>query len=116
MTDSVGPTSRTLPYCLLGASAILLTLQVWHFAQWKSAFEMRHTQGERVSYYLEHLPFGLGGLGTTNLTLLSAAVGAVACAIAFLGGRHHVGPVRATSIGLVALNALLVLWYLFTLM
>lgn len=116
MTTSIEKLGRTLPYTFLGASVVLVGLQLWDVAQWSSAWDQGHTQSERVSYYLTHLPLGLGQLGAISLTWLSAACGALGCAAAIVASRRVVGAVRIGAGALAGLNALLALWYLFSLM
>ncbi|MBA2292691.1 MAG: hypothetical protein H0W15_09575 [Gemmatimonadales bacterium] len=113
------PPHRALPaaaYALGGVSGLLLALQIWTIALWSAAFAAASTQGERVDYYLAHFPLGLGRLGASNLTWLSAGVGTVGFVAAVVAARRLTGAGRALSIGLAVANAVLVLWYGFTMM
>jgi hypothetical protein len=101
---------------LLVTSATLFTVQVWDIRRWIKAFDLGNTQAERVAIYLQRLPLGLGQLGTFALTWLSILCGATALIAAFVGSRHASRPARAVGMALVCCNALLVIWYLFSLM
>ena len=116
MTDpNVSAAPRTA-YALFGVSAALLAFQLWIVALWRIAFNTSYNQGERVQYYLAHLPFGLGRYGTFNVTWVSAGVGLVALITALVAARSLRDPWRPLAFTLAGANALLILWYLFTLM
>lgn len=106
-------TSRT---ALCSASAVLLAAQLWIVAQWAVASLAATGQEERVRYFLTHLPLGLGNLGAANVTWFSVAVGTVGLVAAAVAARGLHGRRWKLAIGLVAANAILVLWYLFTMM
>ena len=103
-------------FALCGASAALLAIQLWIVAQWAAAFSAVTGQEERVRYFLTHLPLGLGGLGAANLTWLSATVGMAGVSAAVVAARRLRGAGHVLSVGLAGGNAVLVLWYLFTMM
>ncbi len=108
--------SRISPIALCGASVVLLAIQLWIVTQWAVAFSAATSQEERLRYFLTHLPLGLGGLGTANLTWLSAAVGTAGLVAAAVAVRRLRGVGQVLSVGLAGANAVLVLWYLFTMM
>lgn len=110
---------RPLPasaYALGGVSVLLLALQVWTITLWSAAFAAASTQSERVRYFLAHFPLGLGRLGARNLTCLSIVVGTIGFVAAVVAARRLHGAGRTLGIGLAVANAVLVLWYAFTLM
>ena len=116
MTDPTGRVSPTTAYVLGGLSALLLAFQLWIVAQWWAVIDEGSTQAELVARFHARLPFGMGALSTTSVTLLAAGAGAVGVAAALAAARGSSGALRALCRGLGAANALLVLWYLFTLM
>ena len=83
---------------------------------WLQAFDLGHSQAERVAIYVAAMPAFLAHLGSLRSTLLFALFGAlgVACGVpaAFRGKR----PLAILGWVAVAANGLFVLWYLFTLM
>lgn len=97
-------------------SALLLALQLLIFAWWVTAFSAEKSHVETVRSFLAQLPFGLGRLSAANLTRLTAAMGLVGFATALLGARHLRDGWRSWAVGMAVANALLVLWYLFTMM
>jgi hypothetical protein len=101
---------------LLIASCGLLGLQVWNILRWARAFDRGSTQAERVNLYLHEFPLLMGELGTSTLTWLSLLLAVISLVTAFAAGRLLAGTARAATLVLVAVNAMLVLWYLFTLM
>ena len=116
MTDAADRQFPTVAYLLGGLCALLLAIQLWVIAQWSAAFDAGTTQAERVALFHDALPLGLGAMSTTGFTLFCAALGAVGVAAALVAARGIAGVGRALCLGLGALNALLVLWYLFTLL
>jgi len=116
MANHLVRSSPISAFALCGASAALLAIQLWIVAQWAGAFSAVSVQEERVRYFLTHLPLGLGGLGAANLTWLSAAVGMAGVLAAVVAARRLRGAGHVLSVGLAGANAVLVLWYLFTMM
>lgn len=107
---------RRAAVALVVASCALLGLQAWNILRWARAFDRGSTQAERVNLYLHEFPLGLGELGTSTLTWLSVLLAAISLGTAFAAGRLLAGTARAATLVLVVVNAILVLWYLFTLM
>ena len=116
MTNPMVRASPSSARALCSMSVVLLAIQLWTIAQWSAAFSAAPTQDARVRDFLTHLPLGLGRLGATNMTALSAAVGRVGLVAAVVAARSLHGAERALGIGLAAANALLVLWYVFTML
>jgi hypothetical protein len=117
--DMMTPPERTVStfgYALCGLSVLLLACQVWLIAVWLIAVGARITQSERAAYFLNHLPFSLGQLGAFNVTVLSAAVGVVGAIAGLLAARGLRDTARRVSVGGATANAVLVVWYLFTMM
>ena len=117
--EAVRPNLRSKPAkaaLLLVSSSILLAIQLGNIALWSGAFDQGHSQEERVAIYLQNLPVGLGQLGTSHLTWLYILCGALSLGAALLSARLFRGVLRAASWGLMGINALLVCWYLFSLM
>lgn len=100
---------------LLMTSATLFTLQIWNIKGWFQAFNLGNTQTERVAIYLQRLPFGLGQLGTFSLTWLLILCGVLGLACAVPASRVP-GMSRVLAVILIVVNAVVVLWLLFTLM
>lgn len=100
---------------LLMTSAALFTLQIWNIRRWFQAFNLGNTQTERVAIYLQRLPFGVGQLGTFALTWLLILCGVLGLACAVPVSRVH-GMSRVLAVILIAVNTVVVLWLLFTLM
>ena len=107
---------RRAAAALVVASCALLGLQAWNILRWARAFDRGSTQAERVNLYLHEFPLGLGELGTSTLTWLSVLFAAISLGTAFAAGRLLAGTARAATLVLVVVNAILVLYYLFTLM
>jgi hypothetical protein len=107
---------RPAAVVLLVTSCGLLGLQVWNILRWAQAFDRGSTQAERVNLYLHELPLGIGELGTSALTWLPLLCAAISLVTAFVAGRLLARTARAATLVLVGVNAILVLWYLFTLM
>ena len=113
--------AATRPYrrtavALLVASCALLGLQVWNILHWVQAFDRGSTQAERVNLYLHGFPLGMGELGTSALTWISLLLAAIGLVAAFAVGWLLGGTARAATLVLVGVNAILALWYVFTLM
>jgi hypothetical protein len=106
--------TQALAWCLL--SATLFAFQLSIMAHWATAFHAGSSQAERVSYFLGHLPLGLGTLGVTNLTMLCITVGVAGVIAAFAAHRLIPRAQRVLSVILAAGNGILVFWYGFTLM
>ena len=104
------PRSPLRPVAALGLVAV--------FALITQLRKRKHEREAAVAQaqLMEDLPLGLGVMSTTGFTLCCAALGAVGVAAALVAARGIAGVGRALCLGLGALNALLVLWYLFTLM
>ena len=100
---------------LLVTSVTLFTLQIWNIRRWFQAFNLGNTQTERVAIYLQRLPVGLGQLGTFALTWLLILCGVLGLACAVAASRVP-GRSRVLAVILSVLNAVVVLWLLFTLM
>ena len=111
MTRAVGR-----PALLLGASALLLAIQLWIIGQWAAAYSAATSQDERVRHFLAELPLGLGRLGAANLTWLGVAVGSVGLLAALAAARGSRGVGRGLGIGLAGANGVVVLWSLFTML
>lgn len=107
---------RRAAVALVVASCALLGLQAWNILRWAWAFDRGSTQAERVNLYLHKFPLGMGELGTSTLTWLSVLLAAISLGTAFAAGWLLAGTARAATLVLVVVNAILVLWYLFTLM
>ncbi|CAN5648691.1 hypothetical protein BH23GEM9_BH23GEM9_32960 [soil metagenome] len=116
MTYATGRPFSTMAIALCALSGVIVAIQIGVFAQWSTAFDSAGNQADRVLYFLTHLPLGLGRMGTTNLTLLSAAVGAIGLVAALVAARGMVGWIRFLSIGLAVTNGLMILWYGFTML
>jgi len=119
-SDPVGRPHRAAAVALLIISCGLVALQAWNILRWAQAFDRGSTQAERVAFYLRGLPVGMGALGTWAITWLSVFCAAISLVTAVVAGRLLARTARAATkalVGvLVGINALLVLWYLFTLM
>jgi len=117
MTHPVAATaSRSwAPTFLLMTSATLFALQIWNIARWIQAFDLGNTQTERVAIYLQGLPDGLGQLSTFELTWLLILCGVLGLACAIPASRAP-GMSRVLGVILIVVNAVVVLWLLFTLM
>lgn len=100
---------------LLMTSATLFTLQIWDIRRWFQAFNLGNTQTERVAIYLQRLPVGLGQFGTFALTWLLILCGVLGLACAVPASRVP-GMSRVLGVILMVVNAVVVLWLLFTLM
>jgi hypothetical protein len=107
---------RRTAVALVVASCALLGLQAWNILRWARAFDRGSTQAARVDLYLHGLPLGMGELGTSALTWISLLLAAIGLVTAFAAGWLLAGTARAATLVLVGVNAILVLWYLFTLM
>jgi hypothetical protein len=116
MTDTTSKSVPTTAIALCTLSGVLVAIQIGVFAQWATAFDAADNQPDRVNYFLAHLPFSLGRLGTTKLTLLSTALGATGLSAALVATRKMVGRRRFLSLGMAIANGLLIVWYGFTLM
>lgn len=100
---------------LLVTSCALLVLQIWNLVLWFTAFDRGSTQAERMNLYLHKLPLGIGELGTSTLSWLPLLCAALSLMAAFVAGRLLPQTPRAVTLALIGANAVLVLWYLFTL-
>jgi hypothetical protein len=107
---------QVTPGALLIVSVILVALQVANVVWWRQAFDLGHSQEERVAIYLAALPAFLahrGPLGGTLFFAMCGILGAVCGVPAAFLGRW---PFAILGWVTVAANGLFVLWYLFTLM
>jgi hypothetical protein len=107
---------RRTAVALVVASCALVGLQAWNILRWARAFDRGSTQAARVNLYLHGFPLGMGELGTSALTWISLLLAAIGLVTAFAAGWLLAGTARAATLVLVGVNAILVLWYVFTLM
>ncbi len=118
MADSppVDQPNRSAGFALLAASCGLIVLQAWNIIAWSRAVDRGQTQAERVDLYLHTLPLGVGRLGTSGLTWFAFLCAVVSLVASLAAGRLLGRSSRFAIVGLVTVNSLLMIWYLFTLM
>ncbi|MES2125193.1 MAG: hypothetical protein V4503_10955 [Gemmatimonadota bacterium] len=107
---------RRADIALVAGSVALLGLQVWNLLHWVRAFGRGGTQAERADLYLHGFPLGVSKLGTSGLSWMFLLVATISLLAAIVVGRPLAGRARAGILLLIVGNALLVLWYLFTLL
>ncbi len=112
---SVDRPHRFAGFALLTASCALVVLQVWSVIAWARAFDLGQTQVERVERYLHALPLGIGRLGLSGLTGLALLCAVISLAAGLAAGRLLGRSSRFGIFGLVTVNSVLIVWYLFTL-
>ncbi len=115
-SHSVDRPHRSAGFALLAASCALVVLQVWSVIVWTRVFDRGQTQAERVALYLHALPLGIGRVGMSGLTWLAFLCAVISMATGLAAGRLLGRSVKFGMFALVTLNALLIVWYLFTLM
>lgn len=108
--------ARSTLVALLVTSCGLLGLQAWSLLRWVQAFDRGSTPAERVQRYLHELPMGVGTLGMSAVTWLSLLCAVISLVTAIVAGRLLTQTARAATLVIAGINAILVLWYLFTLM
>ncbi len=113
---SVHRPHRSTGFALLAASCALVVLQVCAVVVWSRVFDRGQTQAERVALYLHALPLGIGRVGMSGLTWLAFLCAVVSMASGLAAGRLLGRSVKFGVFGLMTVNTLLIVWYLFTLM
>lgn len=107
---------RSAGFALLAASCGLVVLQAGNLIAWARAFARGQTQAQRVDLYLHSLPPGAGRMGTSGLTWFAFLCAVISLVAALAAGRLFGRSSRFAVLGLVTVNSLLMIWYLFTLM